>query len=347
MLRSSLRPDHHPAPAHHQAKRIAPANDSAEREAIGAARRVLNSGARACACGGGCPRCQPATNSADRAGRPLDPATRGFFQPRFGSHLGEVRIRDDARAAQSARALGAEAYTVGSDIVFARGRYAPDTSDGRELLAHELAHVVLHDTPATAGTIFRSKDKAAEATAEVERLYGEMVRLASDNTWRGVDRLYRQIEDMGPDAFSVARDPAEMHFLGSEAARMLGDTKRQHQLLGLAQAALTGAEDTESEAKRIRFESSVGVIEQAYGTVEIMPRGGKNAKKQAKRATKPILVRPQTPFAPDQRSSVEHAARVLDESGQFTGMLPAGEYILDGVSITVVAGGNHTYEWGP
>jgi hypothetical protein len=346
MLRSPLRPDHHPAPARRQAERIAPASGTAEREAGGSARRALNGGTRTCACGGGCPRCTPTTNDGDGAGRPMEPTTRRFFEPRLGSDLGEVRIHDDGRAARSAQALGAEAYTVGSDIVFGQGRYAPDRADGRELLAHELAHVVLHGTQTHAGMIFRKKDKAAETEAEVERLYDEMTKLARKNAWSGVDRAYRQIEEMGPDPFSVARDPGNMHFLASEAARMLGDTKRQRELLELAQAALTGAEDAESEAARARFESSVGAIEEAYGTVDIMPRGGKNAKKQAKKAIKPILVRPEMPFAPDQRNSIAYATRVLDEKGEFSGMLPAGDYVLGGVSITVVAGGNHTFEWG-
>jgi hypothetical protein len=53
-----------------------------------------------------------------------------------------VRLHTDAQAAESARAVNALAYTVGSDIVFASGQYAPSTASGRRLLAHELAHVV-------------------------------------------------------------------------------------------------------------------------------------------------------------------------------------------------------------
>lgn len=346
MLRSSVRPDHHPAPSGRQARQIGPAHGTAEREANSASRLVMNGGARTCACGGRCPRCEPATRRGDGPGRPLDPATRGFFEPRFGRDLGEVRIHDDARAARSARALGAEAFAVGSDIVFAQGRYAPERSEGRELLAHELAHVVLHGAQGQAGTIFRSKDKATESAAEVERLYGEMMKLATKNAWSGVDRLYRQIEEMDPDAFSAARDPANMHFLGSEAARMLGDTARQRDLLLRAHAALSGA-DAETGAKQAQFESSLGAIEAVYGTVTITPRSGRNAKRQAKNATRPILVRPEMPFATDQRSSVEHVIQALDENGEFSGMLVAGEYVLDGVSITVVAGSSHTFEWGP
>ncbi len=75
-------------------------------------------------------------------GQPLDPAIRGFFEPRFGHDFGEVRVHHDERAAASARSVGARAYTVGRDIVFGRGEYAAGTNAGRRFLAHELAHTV-------------------------------------------------------------------------------------------------------------------------------------------------------------------------------------------------------------
>lgn len=74
-------------------------------------------------------------------GRPLDRATRAFFEPRFGADLGAVRIHDDPSTRMEARAMGARAFTVGADIGFADGELSPHTSDGRFLLAHELAHV--------------------------------------------------------------------------------------------------------------------------------------------------------------------------------------------------------------
>lgn len=77
-----------------------------------------------------------------RPGRPLDPAARAFFEPRFGVRLDQVRVHDDAQAAGSAAEVGALAYTVGPDIAFAAGRYAPASAMGRHLLAHELAHVL-------------------------------------------------------------------------------------------------------------------------------------------------------------------------------------------------------------
>jgi len=74
-------------------------------------------------------------------GQPLDRAARAFFEPRFGHDFSRVRVHGDPRAAESAAAVSARAYTVGSHIVFGAGEYAPHTNAGRRVLAHELAHV--------------------------------------------------------------------------------------------------------------------------------------------------------------------------------------------------------------
>jgi peptidoglycan/xylan/chitin deacetylase (PgdA/CDA1 family) len=73
-------------------------------------------------------------------GRPLDPATRDHFEPRFGLDLSHVRIHADDEAANAAHAVRARAFTRGSDVVFGRGQYRPSTSEGQSLIAHELAH---------------------------------------------------------------------------------------------------------------------------------------------------------------------------------------------------------------
>jgi hypothetical protein len=103
-------------------------------------------------------------------GQPLDPAARVCLEPRFGHDFSRVRVHTDARAAESARAVNALAYTVGKDVVFGAGQYAPQMTAGRRLLAHELAHVVQQSrgaVPANAAPaevdLERSADQAAEA----------------------------------------------------------------------------------------------------------------------------------------------------------------------------------------
>ena len=74
-------------------------------------------------------------------GEPLDSGTRAFFEPRFGRNFSGVRVHTNQEAAQSADAVRARAYASNQSLVFAQGQYRPNTGEGRELLAHELAHV--------------------------------------------------------------------------------------------------------------------------------------------------------------------------------------------------------------
>jgi hypothetical protein len=89
-------------------------------------------------------------------GQPLDAGTRAFMEPRFGHDFSQVRIHADTKAAESAREVNALAYTVGRDMVFARGQYAQGTSEGRRLLVHELTHVVQQGN--TASRLQRASD---------------------------------------------------------------------------------------------------------------------------------------------------------------------------------------------
>jgi hypothetical protein len=128
---------------------------------------------RQCSCGGTCESCQSKSSEAleekeetgvvqrqvagasgaeatvpydvipaDSSGHPLDHGARGFMESRFGTDFSDVRVHTDSRAAESADALAANAYTTGRDIYFAAGKYAPASRDGRHLLAHELTHTV-------------------------------------------------------------------------------------------------------------------------------------------------------------------------------------------------------------
>ena len=92
------------------------------------------------------------------SGQPLDSNTRAFMEERFGFDFSRVRIHTDEKAVASARAVNAAAYTVGEQVAFDAARYAPGSSEGSKLLAHELAHVVQQRAaePGTVGQVFRS-----------------------------------------------------------------------------------------------------------------------------------------------------------------------------------------------
>jgi len=129
---------------------------------------------------GGPATAPPIVNDVLRSpGQPLNTATRAFFEPRLGHDFSKVRVHHDPRAATSARAVNALAYTVGSDVVFDTGRYAPDTSSGRSLIAHELTHVVQQRT---VSTDLRSPIQIGSSTTVHER---EADRIASGMSSHG------------------------------------------------------------------------------------------------------------------------------------------------------------------
>lgn len=74
-------------------------------------------------------------------GQPLPESVCAFFEPRFGQDFSSVRIHSNLEAAEMARALNTKAFTVGRDILFGAGQYAPATAAGRSLIAHELTHI--------------------------------------------------------------------------------------------------------------------------------------------------------------------------------------------------------------
>lgn len=76
------------------------------------------------------------------SGSPLDPATQQDMGQRFGHDFSQVRVHTDFAAKQSAQDINAHAYTIGHNIVFGAGGFAPESHEGRKLIAHELTHVV-------------------------------------------------------------------------------------------------------------------------------------------------------------------------------------------------------------
>jgi len=135
---------------------------------------------RKCACGGPQGSCRCGTGSGktsthaqlpvrmalQTSGQILDPNTRLYMESRFGHDFSQVRVHTDQNATNSVRAL---AFTSGNQIVFGERKYAPETVEGKRLLAHELAHVVQQrktsEVIAPASVIGASQD-AAEQEAD-------------------------------------------------------------------------------------------------------------------------------------------------------------------------------------
>ena len=109
-------------------------------------------------------------------GSPLDDSTRNSMESRFGQDFGDVRVHTDAKASASAESVGANAYTVGNEMVFRSGHFDSSSPTGQRTLAHELSHVVQQrsgpvDGTESAGGIRLSDpsdrfERAADSTAD-------------------------------------------------------------------------------------------------------------------------------------------------------------------------------------
>ena len=118
--------------------------------------------------------------SSRASGQPLPPGVRRFMEPRFRADFGGVRVHTGDTAARLSAQLNARAFTLGPQIYFGRDRFKPETSDGRELIAHELTHTIQQGAaaqeggrpaappPATApGTVQRSEEVAVTQQSPV------------------------------------------------------------------------------------------------------------------------------------------------------------------------------------
>ncbi|HEV2825981.1 MAG TPA: DUF4157 domain-containing protein [Pyrinomonadaceae bacterium] len=145
-------------------------------------------------------------------GHPLDAPTRAFMEPRFGHDFSRVRVHSDGRAADSARAVNALAYTVGRDVVLGEGLYRPETTAGRSTLAHELTHVVQQSgetqtgsAPLEIGPAGDIYEQEADAAAhQVAR--GAAVSVQRRMTPSSIRRLQRQTQqDTHAGLFELTR----------------------------------------------------------------------------------------------------------------------------------------------
>jgi hypothetical protein len=133
--------------------RVGPAGDKLEREAERVAETILHEPGstpepraatspavqRSATHAGGGPVPASVSTRIDSlrgGGAPLPASVRAALEPRFGHDFSGVRIHTGVDAAQTARALSARAFTIGRDVVFAAGEYAPETARGRRVLAH-------------------------------------------------------------------------------------------------------------------------------------------------------------------------------------------------------------------
>ena len=222
--------------------------DPAEREADRAADAVVNGGtvagwsfsapppAPGDARGGlGASRPTPLPR---RTGVPLDITTRRFMAPRFGYDFATVRIHTDSASGDAARALGAEAYTSGSDISFAPGHYEPSSPAGARLIAHELAHVVQQTRPPGRPPALQRK----VFVAGVEMTAKQRAAFLTARKWANKARAASILEDMAAagDPFDFTDEAELTSEIVKRSSTVGGMLESQRKVTTPAGAVLTG-----------------------------------------------------------------------------------------------------------
>ena len=161
----------------------------------------------------------PATRSNVRAvvsggGRPLDPAVQVEMESRLGYDFQAVRVHTGADAAASADVLSAKAYSVGTDVVFGPGEYAPETAAGRKLLVHELSHVVQQrNGPGDAAGHAAAE---SEATVAASRAAGGQPVLIQAGGGGGLQRDPKDDDDPALRAYFEGQKRKENPSIGSQ-----------------------------------------------------------------------------------------------------------------------------------
>jgi outer membrane protein OmpA-like peptidoglycan-associated protein len=141
-------------------------------------------------------------------GQPLDAATRAFMDSRLGHDFSRVRVHTGNRAATAARAVNALAYTVGPDVTFGAGQFAPDTSVGRRLLAHELTHVMQQrSNPGDARAKLSVGDAGTAAEVEADRIADGVIS-ATSSPFQNVD-LHQPLVQRACGADQVGQPPSD------------------------------------------------------------------------------------------------------------------------------------------
>jgi hypothetical protein len=194
------------------------------------------------------------------SGQPLDEQTRSFFEPRFGYDFSKVRIHTDARSQESARAVKALAFTVGNNLVFGSGHFAPATKSGQRLLAHELTHVVQQSQTGNSSiqrklevgpandVLEQEADRLAEKiTGENRVTLGWPVAPPSNGSKAKVQRATDSSSDLSAPAATTV-PPATGLIVDDEASTVGAGQMRKSEFLEGLRASVCAAADSELAA---------------------------------------------------------------------------------------------------
>ncbi|TXL89374.1 DUF4157 domain-containing protein [Streptomyces sp. IB2014 016-6] len=184
-------------------------------------------------------RRSPVHEVVSSGGSPLDADTRTDMESRMGADFSDVRVHNDAAAHESAKGVGAHAYTVGNSVVFQRDAYDPSSPQGRTTLAHELTHVIQQREGPVEGTEAPGGIRVSDPSDRFER--------------EAVANADRVLADPVPAAPANASDGASVPTPATAAAVQRAATEDEEEqpadVQGLfVQRAATGGPEEEEEA---------------------------------------------------------------------------------------------------
>jgi transcription elongation GreA/GreB family factor len=204
-------------------------------------------------------------------GRPLSSSERGFFEPRLGRNLSSVRIHNDAGAGDAARGIGARAFTLRNHIAFAPGAYDSGSTEGRRLLAHELAHTAQQGAsetlrrtcprdptliPEGGETEFEAAVDSVRATQPFRGLRGRDRRLANHviDGARASDCPMYYIDKL-TSMFSTERAPTDetAEELRAESSEAIEEEAERQADLGESAAEVSASEEQATQDRRSHF----------------------------------------------------------------------------------------------
>jgi len=130
-------------------------------------------------------------------GKPMDANTRSFMELRFGADFSRIKIHADSDAAQMNRQINARAFTVGNDIYFNAGQHETTSTEGKNLLAHELTHTLQQNYWKIPTDIH---DKAYKGAGNLSEAKGELLQLSPDDPHEIAERIRTFIHTPDPVA---------------------------------------------------------------------------------------------------------------------------------------------------
>lgn len=272
-----------------------------------------------------------------RPGERLEPGVRAEMEARFAHDFGQVRVHTDTAATASARALAAEAYTVGSRVVFDAGRYAPRTVHGGRLLAHELAHTLQQAPLPAGGTIRLAEEPALEADADRaaagghasrSRVPAGVMRQGKPKPTAPADFIYRYGRENFDDRFDGEVDLAnrrvalivrlELVDMGPEKGREGRIAAFATKAVPIIESAWSGKFALKSVCAADKFEARVRLVvtdANPHHTVHVWANAGERSNStnwqasdlETRHRESPVLIDPKKPPTPDNMKMMTFA----------------------------------------